>query len=77
MSSITKPSRNAGAFISAAPDAKPRAKAAAVGDRRVQITLTMPRDMLRRLDALAKESGQTRAALLVLGASRLLRDGVV
>jgi hypothetical protein len=32
--------------------------------------------MLQRLDALAQETGQTRAGLLLLGASRLLRDGV-
>jgi predicted DNA-binding protein len=44
--------------------------------RRQQITITIPPDMLQRLDALAQETGQTRAGLLLLGASRLLRDGV-
>jgi hypothetical protein len=43
---------------------------------RVQITLTVPREILRRLDALAQETGQARARLFVLGAARLLRDGI-
>ncbi len=73
MSSITKPSRNAGSFIAAAPDAKPKAPARS---SRQQITLTIPREMLARLDKMAEETGQTRAGLLLLGASRVLRDGV-
>jgi hypothetical protein len=32
--------------------------------------------MLRRLDALAEQNGQTRAGLIVLGISRVLRDGL-
>ena len=73
MSTITRPSRNAGAFVASAPDAKPRERAA---PRRQQITITIPPDMLQRLDALAAQTGQTRAGLLLLGAARLLRDGV-
>ena len=73
MSSITKPSRPASSFVAAAPDAKPRQSKQ---DRRRQITLTIPADMLLRLDAMAAETGQTRAGLLLLGAARLLRDGV-
>jgi hypothetical protein len=42
----------------------------------VQITLTVPADMLDRLDALSAQSGQTRSALLLLGAARVLRDGL-
>ena len=76
MSTITKPSRNAGAFIASAPDAKPRERAAKSAPRRQQITITIPPDMLQRLDALAEQTGQTRAGLLLLGAARLLRDGV-
>ena len=75
MSSITKPSQRASAFIANAPDAKLKpAKSARPG--RVQITLTVPPDMLGKLDALAEQSGQTRAGLLLLGAARLLRDGL-
>jgi hypothetical protein len=76
MSTITRPSRNAGAFVASAPDAKPRARVSRSAPRRQQITITIPPDMLQRLDALAQETGQTRAGLLLLGASRLLRDGV-
>ena len=74
MSSVTKPSRSASAFVAAAPDAK--VKPSKPDARRRQITMTVPLDMLRRLDALAAETGQTRAGLLLLGAARLLRDGV-
>jgi hypothetical protein len=73
MSSITKPSRAASSFLRAAPDAK--SKPAKANTRR-QITLTIPQDMLLQLDALADKTGQTRAGLLLLGAARLLRDGV-
>jgi hypothetical protein len=41
-----------------------------------EITITIPPDMLQRLDALEEQTGQTRAGLLLLGAARLLRDGV-
>jgi predicted transcriptional regulator len=43
--------------------------------KRQQITITISPDMLRRLDALAEQIGQTRAGLL-LGAAQLLRDGI-
>ena len=74
MSTITRPSRNAGAFVASAPDAKPRERAARSAPRRQQITI--PADMLQRLDALAAQTGQTRAGLLLLGAARPLRDAV-
>ena len=76
MSTITKPLRSAGAFVSSPPDAKPRERAGRSAPRRQQITITIPPDMLQRLDALAEQTGQTRAGLLLLGAARLLRDGV-
>ena len=76
MSTITRPSRNTGAFVSSAPDAKPRERAGRSAPRRQQITITIPPDMLQRLDTLAEQTGQTRAGLLLLGAARLLRDGV-
>jgi len=74
MSSITKPSRKASAFVAAAPDAKsPRQPGR---PKRKQITLTIPDEILRRLDALAEQNGQTRAGLIMLGVSRVLRDGL-
>ncbi len=75
MSTITRPSRTASDFVSSASDAKAKA-AKRAGDRRVQITLTIPREMMARLDALAEQTGQTRAGLLLLGAARVLRDGI-
>lgn len=44
-------------------------------DRRVQITLTVSREILHRMDTLARENGQTRARLFVLAAEKMLRDG--
>lgn len=76
MSTITKPSQSAGHFVSAAPDAKPRAERNGKATKRQQITITIPPDMLRRLDELADQTGQTRAGLLLLGAARVLRDGI-
>ena len=76
MSSITKPSRkpSATAFVAAAPDAR-SARAPAKANRR-QITLTVPDEILRRLDTLAEQNGQSRASLIMLGISRVLRDGL-
>lgn len=56
MSSITKPSQKA--FIQGAPDAKPP-KAARKTQASTQITLTLSDDVLERLDAMAKQTGQS------------------
>jgi hypothetical protein len=74
MTTVTKPPRSDSSFVAGAPDAKP--KPSKQEARRRQITMTVPLDMLCRPDALAAETGQTRAGLLLLGAVRLLRVGV-
>jgi hypothetical protein len=75
MSTITKPSRADRAFIQAAPDAKPSAKARK-GPASTQITLTLADDVLERLDVMARETGQSRSGLIKTGIVRVLRDGL-
>lgn len=73
---ITRLSHAAGESVAPASDVKPRGQKRAGGHRRVQITLTIPWEMMNRLEAPAEQSGQTRARLLLLGAARVLRDGL-
>jgi hypothetical protein len=87
MSTITKPSRPTRAqqaFVEGAPGGKPARKLKPDGvaagpvarSPRKQITINVPVDVLRRLDAMAAENGQTRAGLIALALARLLRAGV-
>jgi hypothetical protein len=76
MSTITKPSRKASAFIGGAPDAKPATKAARKATASTQITLTMADDLLQRLDDMARDTGQSRSGLIKVGINRVLRDGI-
>jgi hypothetical protein len=76
MSTITKPSRKERDFIGSAPDAKPAAKHARKAAASTQITLTVADDLLQRLDALARDTGQSRSGLIKVGINRVLRDGV-
>lgn len=73
MSSITRPSQKA--FIQGAPDAKP-AKPTRKAQASTQITLTLSDDVLERLDAMAKQTGQSRSGLIKTGIARVLRDGL-
>lgn len=71
------------AFIQGAPDAQAQAstepetyeKGIKKGNRR-QITLTIPPDLLRRVDEAAARSGQARAALINLAIYRALEGDV-
>jgi len=69
------------AFIQGAPDAKADAdqstyeKGIKKGNKR-QITLTIAPDLLRRIDEVAKRSGQARAALINLAIYRALEGDV-
>lgn len=67
----------ADAFISAAPDAEvPRVKGVRKGNRQ-QISLTISPDLLNRVDALAAELGQSRAAVINMAIYRAVEHGLL
>ena len=66
---------DAEAFISAAPDA-PTRKGVRKGHK-VQISLTIAPQLLERVDALAAEIGQSRAALINLAIHRAVEHGLM
>ena len=71
---ITRPKpKNIGEFIAGAPDAK--RKGVRKG-RKEQISLTLDPELLERLDAIAKGSGMSRAALISLAINRLVTRGL-
>ncbi len=81
--SITRPKQknppaNADAFISAAPDAEPAARAVkgVKKGNKVQISLTITPTLLSRVDALAAELGQSRAAVINLAIHRAVEHGL-
>jgi hypothetical protein len=76
MSTITKPSRSERAFISKAPDAKPAPTRRRPTAASTQITVILADEVLARLDEMARETGQSRAGLIKVGITRVLRDGV-
>jgi hypothetical protein len=83
MAITRKPDRkptSADDFISGAPDAG-TAKAAARGPgvekgRKVQITVTFPRDLIAEIDALKARTGLSRAAIINIGARHVVRNGI-
>jgi chromosome partitioning protein len=75
MSTITKPSQNVRAYTQGAPDARRPAKARKA-PASTQITLTLADDVLERLDAMARQTGQSRSGLIKTGIIRVLRDGL-
>ena len=84
MSIVKKPRKPGGdaavdSFISGAPDAKPPSKPAPRRVRKgnkVQITLTIAEPMLDRVDEMAAEIGQSRAAVINLAVMQMLQSGV-
>jgi hypothetical protein len=76
MSTITKPSRKEREFVQAAPDAKSPPVRRRPPVTTTQINITVADDLLQRLDSMARETGQSRAGLIKIGISRLLRDGL-
>ena len=75
----------AAAFVDGAPDARKPAASEAVGTyekgvakgNKRQISLTIAPELLRKVDELAKRSGQARAAIINLALYRLVeRDDV-
>ena len=80
---ITRPVSNAerpasaavDAFIAGAPDAPQKPRGVLKG-RRQQITLTIAPALLKKVDALAAELGQSRAAVINLAIHRAVEHGV-
>jgi gamma-glutamyl:cysteine ligase YbdK (ATP-grasp superfamily) len=81
----TKPAQDATAaaaeaFISGAPDAAaaatPQAPRRVRKGRKVQITLTIAEPMLDRVDELARQIGQSRAAVINLAVMQMLQRGL-
>lgn len=63
----------ADAFIGGAPDATPRLVRKG---KKVQITLTIAEPLLARVDALADQLGQSRAAIINLAIVQMLEAGL-
>jgi hypothetical protein len=63
MSTLTKPSKSAGLFVSAAPDAKPCDPTARSSNWQ-RISIAISPGIARRPDEPADQAGQTRAGLL-------------
>ena len=82
--SITKPINKPSAaddFIAAAPDAaadapQPKKPRYVQKGNKLQITLTITRPMLERVDALAAKLGQSRAAVINLAVFQSLESGL-
>jgi hypothetical protein len=72
----TPPTKAADAFIAAAPDAAPTQKGVRKGNK-VQISLTITPSLLARVDALAEELGQSRAAVINLAIHRTVEHGLM
>lgn len=69
----------ADAFISGAPDAvstTPEAPRRVRKGRKVQITLTITEPLLDRVDELAEQIGQSRAAVINLAVMQMLQSGL-
>lgn len=64
------------AFISGAPDAQEKKPRGVIKGKRQQITLTIPPALLQKVDALAAELGQSRAAVINLAIHRAVEHGL-
>lgn len=74
---IVKPKGKAAAdaFIGGAPDAVKAAKGVMLGNKR-QITLTISPELLARVDELAGQIGQSRAAVINLAIRQAVERGL-
>lgn len=77
--SITKPMQNTQVekFIGGAPDAVEinQTNKGLMRGKRVQISHTMPPDMLNKVDNLAQEKGLTRAGLINIAIAEYMKQG--
>jgi hypothetical protein len=64
------------AFISGAPDAVVASPRRVKKGRKVQITLTITEPLLARVDKLADQLGQSRAAVINLAVVQMLASGL-
>jgi hypothetical protein len=71
-----KPKPNADDFIAAAPDSEPKAKGVKKGNKQ-QISLTIAPVLLERIDGLAAELGQSRAAVINMAIYRAVEHGLL
>lgn len=63
-------------FISGAPDAATASPSRVKKGRKVQITLTITEPLLNRVDRLADQLGQSRAAVINLAVVQMLKSGL-
>ena len=75
---ITKPKKTTTAeeFITAAPDAETKPKGVKKGNKQ-QISLTIAPALLERIDNLAAELGQSRAAVINMAIYRAVEHGLI
>jgi hypothetical protein len=77
---ITKPKQKtpstAEEFISGAPDAEIKQKGVKKGNKR-QISLTIAPTLLAKIDGLAEELGQSRAAIINMAIYRAVEHGLI
>ncbi|WP_346799469.1 ribbon-helix-helix domain-containing protein (plasmid) [Halomonas sp. Bachu 37] len=71
-----KPTQAADSFISGAPDSDPQTKGVRKGNKR-QISLTITPALLNRVDELAGELGQSRAAIINMAIYRAVEHGLI
>lgn len=79
---ITRPKQktitpvDADMFISSAPDSEPKTKGVMKGKKQ-QISLTISPALLEKIDSLANELGQSRAAVINLAIYRAVEKGLL
>lgn len=78
---ITKPvikdtNKSADDFIGGAPDADKPARKGVMKGKKEQVTLTIAPDLLAKVDGVAVEMGQSRAAVINMAIFRFLQTGI-
>lgn len=81
MMAITKPKQktaapNADEFISGAPDSETKPRGVKKGNKQ-QISLTIAPALLKKIDDLAEELGQSRAAVINMAIYRAVEHGLL
>jgi hypothetical protein len=72
-----KPAPTADEFISGAPDAEASPKKGVKKGNKQQISLTIAPALLEKIDGLAEELGQSRAAVINLAIYRAVEHGLL